>query len=149
MFAPVLHGLPFQEKASFLTAIATIIQRRDVHKTSKVAFYIDASLSLHGGADGNILATHSVSAGLDYPSIGPEHAWLASKGRSEYAWIDDREVSPLTRTFEAMIRSVVRRDMDVSIGAVSTVPTQEDLEGFALPAVQPLRVPALTKTRAR
>ena len=39
--------------------------------------------------DGNILATHSVSAGLDYPSIGPEHAWLASIGRAHYEWIDD------------------------------------------------------------
>jgi tryptophan synthase beta chain len=39
--------------------------------------------------DGNILPTHSVSAGLDYPSIGPEHAWLASRGRTEYTWIDD------------------------------------------------------------
>jgi tryptophan synthase beta chain len=38
---------------------------------------------------GNILLTHSVSAGLDYASIGPEHAWLASLGRSEYDWIDD------------------------------------------------------------
>jgi tryptophan synthase beta subunit len=38
---------------------------------------------------GNILPTHSVSAGLDYPSIGPEHAWLASTGRTEYAWADD------------------------------------------------------------
>ena len=38
---------------------------------------------------GNILPTHSISAGLDYPSIGPEHAWLASRGRTEYAWIDD------------------------------------------------------------
>ena len=38
---------------------------------------------------GNILPTHSVSAGLDYPSIGPEHAWLASRGRSEYVWVDD------------------------------------------------------------
>jgi tryptophan synthase beta chain len=42
-------------------------------------------------ADGNILPTHSISAGLDYPSIGPEHAWLAATGRSEYVWIDDRE----------------------------------------------------------
>jgi tryptophan synthase beta chain len=41
-------------------------------------------------ADGNILPTHSVSAGLDYPSVGPEHAWLAGQGRSEYVWIDDR-----------------------------------------------------------
>jgi tryptophan synthase beta chain len=42
-------------------------------------------------ADGNILATHSVSAGLDYPSIGPEHAWLESQRRTEYAWIDDHD----------------------------------------------------------
>ncbi len=34
--------------------------------------------------DGNVLPTHSVSAGLDYPSIGPEHAWLGSIGRVEY-----------------------------------------------------------------
>jgi tryptophan synthase beta chain len=38
---------------------------------------------------GNILPTHSVSAGLDYASIGPEHAWLAELGRTEYAWVDD------------------------------------------------------------
>ncbi len=38
---------------------------------------------------GNILGTHSVSAGLDYPSVGPEHAHLASIGRTEYAWVDD------------------------------------------------------------
>ena len=38
---------------------------------------------------GNILATHSVSAGLDYPSIGPEHAWLGASGRATYDWVDD------------------------------------------------------------
>jgi tryptophan synthase beta chain len=40
---------------------------------------------------GNILPTHSVSAGLDYPSVGPEHAWLQSRGRTEYALATDRE----------------------------------------------------------
>ena len=40
-------------------------------------------------AHGNILPTHSISAGLDYPSIGPEHAWLASIGRTQYEWVDD------------------------------------------------------------
>jgi tryptophan synthase beta chain len=40
---------------------------------------------------GNIELTHSISAGLDYPSVGPEHAWLAANGRSEYTWIDDAE----------------------------------------------------------
>jgi tryptophan synthase beta chain len=39
--------------------------------------------------DGNILPTHSVSAGLDYPSVGPEHAWLASIGRTEYGVATD------------------------------------------------------------
>jgi tryptophan synthase beta chain len=38
---------------------------------------------------GNILTTHSVSAGLDYASVGPEHAWLHARGRTEYAWADD------------------------------------------------------------
>jgi tryptophan synthase beta chain len=40
-------------------------------------------------ANGNILPTHSISAGLDYPSIGPEHAYLAATGRAQYDWIDD------------------------------------------------------------
>jgi len=42
-------------------------------------------------ANGNILPTHSISAGLDYPSVGPEHAWLAAQGRTQYEWIDDRD----------------------------------------------------------
>ena len=42
-------------------------------------------------AAGNILQTHSISAGLDYPSVGPEHAWLQSRGRTEYALATDRE----------------------------------------------------------
>ena len=41
--------------------------------------------------DGQVLATHSVSAGLDYPMIGPEHAWLHDRGRAEYVAASDRE----------------------------------------------------------
>ena len=41
-------------------------------------------------ADGNIETTHSISAGLDYAAVGPEHAWLRELGRTEYTWIDDR-----------------------------------------------------------
>jgi len=40
---------------------------------------------------GQIATTHSVSAGLDYPSIGPEHAWLADSGRAEYFAASDSE----------------------------------------------------------
>ena len=39
---------------------------------------------------GNIQPTHSISAGLDYAAVGPEHAWLRDLGRTEYTWIDDR-----------------------------------------------------------
>jgi tryptophan synthase beta chain len=42
-------------------------------------------------AAGQIAATHSVSAGLDYPSIGPEHAWLKDVGRAEYVPASDAE----------------------------------------------------------
>ncbi len=41
--------------------------------------------------DGQVLATHSVSAGLDYPAVGPEHAELARTGRVDYVRVDDRE----------------------------------------------------------
>jgi tryptophan synthase beta chain len=40
---------------------------------------------------GNIELTHSISAGLDYAAIGPEHAWLRDLGRTEYAYATDAE----------------------------------------------------------
>ncbi|WP_444910148.1 tryptophan synthase subunit beta [Microbulbifer sp. TRSA005] len=52
--------------------------------------------------DGQIIETHSVSAGLDYPGVGPEHAWLKDIGRVEYVTADDKEALDafrrLTRT---------------------------------------------------
>jgi tryptophan synthase beta chain len=42
-------------------------------------------------ADGQTLPTHSVSAGLDYPGVGPEHAWLHDTGRASYRAITDAE----------------------------------------------------------
>jgi tryptophan synthase beta chain len=41
--------------------------------------------------DGQIATTHSVSAGLDYAAVGPEHAWLAEQGRAEYTAVMDDE----------------------------------------------------------
>ncbi|MGB5832734.1 MAG: tryptophan synthase subunit beta [Thiohalocapsa sp.] len=53
-------------------------------------------------ADGQIIETHSVSAGLDYPGVGPEHAWLKDSGRAKYVSITDEEAlvafHGLTRT---------------------------------------------------
>ena len=41
--------------------------------------------------NGQVIETHSISAGLDYPGVGPEHAWLKDIGRAEYACITDQE----------------------------------------------------------
>ena len=41
--------------------------------------------------DGQIIETHSISAGLDYPGVGPEHSWLKDTGRAEYVAVNDDE----------------------------------------------------------
>lgn len=41
--------------------------------------------------NGQIIETHSISAGLDYPGVGPEHAWLKDEGRANYVAINDEE----------------------------------------------------------
>ncbi len=41
--------------------------------------------------NGQIMETHSISAGLDYPGVGPEHAWLQEIGRAEYVGVTDKE----------------------------------------------------------
>ena len=41
--------------------------------------------------NGQIIETHSISAGLDYPGVGPEHSWLKDIGRAEYVAVDDKE----------------------------------------------------------
>jgi len=46
---------------------------------------------LMDNADGQIIETHSVSAGLDYPGVGPEHSWLKDTGRAQYVGITDKE----------------------------------------------------------
>lgn len=49
-------------------------------------------------SDGQISTTHSVSAGLDYPAVGPEHAWLAEGRRVEYTAVGDEEAIEAART---------------------------------------------------
>jgi tryptophan synthase beta chain len=53
-------------------------------------------------SDGQIAATHSVSAGLDYPAIGPEHAWLADQGRASYTAVSDEDAIAAARTLARM-----------------------------------------------
>jgi tryptophan synthase beta chain len=53
-------------------------------------------------ANGQITETHSVSAGLDYPGVGPEHAWLKDNGRAEYVAVTDDEA---LAAFHALCRA--------------------------------------------
>ena len=52
--------------------------------------------------DGQILEGHSISAGLDYPGVGPEHSWLHDTGRVEYVPITDDEA---LEAFQLLTRS--------------------------------------------
>jgi tryptophan synthase beta chain len=52
--------------------------------------------------NGNILGTHSVSAGLDYAAVGPEHAFLRESGRARYTYAKDEEA---LAAFELLSRS--------------------------------------------
>jgi tryptophan synthase beta chain len=48
-------------------------------------------------SNGNIEATHSISAGMDYAAVGPEHAWLRQRGRTEYVHVSDDEAAEAFR----------------------------------------------------
>ncbi len=53
-------------------------------------------------ADGQIAETHSVSAGLDYAAVGPEHAWLRDLGRAEYTYATDRAALDALQTLSRL-----------------------------------------------
>jgi tryptophan synthase beta chain len=83
--------------------------------------------------DGQILPTHSISAGLDYPGVGPEHAWLKDSGRAQYVAVTDDEAlrgfHDLTRTegimpalesshalaYTAKLAPTLRRDQSIVV----------------------------------
>jgi tryptophan synthase beta chain len=56
--------------------------------------------------DGQIATTHSISAGLDYPAVGPEHAWLADIGRAEYTAVTDEQAINAAKTL-ARIEGII------------------------------------------
>jgi len=57
-------------------------------------------------SDGQIATTHSISAGLDYPAIGPEHAWLADQRRAQYSAVSDSAALNAARTL-ARIEGII------------------------------------------
>ena len=73
------HGLQSGQHAAPLTA------------NSKVGVLHGNRTYLMQDENGQIIETHSISAGLDYPGVGPEHSWLKDSGRAEYVAITDDE----------------------------------------------------------
>ena len=73
------HGLESGQHAAPLTA------------NSKVGVLHGNRTYLMQDENGQIIETHSISAGLDYPGVGPEHSWLKDSGRAEYVAINDDE----------------------------------------------------------
>jgi len=81
-------------------------------------------------ADGQISTTHSISAGLDYPAIGPEHAWLADQRRAEYAAASDQaalDAARLLARIEGIIPAL--ESAHAVAGLIDRVPkmSREDL----------------------
>jgi tryptophan synthase beta chain len=81
-------------------------------------------------ADGQIIPTHSISAGLDYPGVGPEHAWLKDTGRAQYVTIDDREAlaafHDLTRT-EGIIPALESAHALAQAGKLAPTMREDDI----------------------
>ena len=80
--------------------------------------------------DGQIATTHSISAGLDYPAIGPEHAWLADQRRAEYSAVSDQaalEAARLLARTEGIIPAL--ESAHAIAGLVERLPklTKDDL----------------------
>ena len=73
-------------------------------------------------ADGNIERTHSVSAGMDYAAVGPEHAWLRETGRTEYTLASDeeaREAFRMLARFEGILPALESAHAVAAAGRVA------------------------------
>jgi tryptophan synthase beta chain len=78
--------------------------------------------------DGQILEAHSISAGLDYPGTGPEHAWLRDSGRARYVAITDREALDAFATCARLEGIIPALESSHAIAwAMSGGPSQLDL----------------------
>ena len=80
--------------------------------------------------DGQISTTHSISAGLDYPAIGPEHAWLADQHRAEYFAVSDAAALDAARTLARLEGIIPALESAHAIaGLIERAPrmTEEDL----------------------
>lgn len=71
--------------------LASGLHAAPLTSNSKVGVLHGNRVYLMQDENGQIIETHSISAGLDYPGVGPEHCWLKDTGRAQYVAIDDNE----------------------------------------------------------
>jgi len=78
-------------------------------------------------SDGQISLTHSISAGLDYALVGPEHAWLHDRKRAEYVSITDTEALDAARTLSRMEGIIPALESSHAVAeALRRAPTEKD-----------------------
>jgi tryptophan synthase beta chain len=82
--------------------------------------------------DGNIDLTHSISAGLDYAAIGPEHAWLRAIGRAEYAHVSDDDALEAFQTLARLEGILPALESSHAIAYARHVARQVGPEGIVL-----------------
>ena len=70
--------------------VETGLHSASITKGTKAVLHGNKTFFLQN-QDGQIHDTHSISAGLDYPGVGPEHAWLKDSGRAQYVAITDAQ----------------------------------------------------------
>jgi tryptophan synthase beta chain len=98
-FAVVVDGVELDERAWRLRKARTLVKllalepgRHGAPLSAGMPGVLHGSLSyLIQDEDGQVRPAHSISAGLDYPGVGPEHSWLKDAGRAEYVAVTDEE----------------------------------------------------------
>src|SRR5947199_4558288 len=82
--------------------------------------------------DGNIEPTHSISAGLDYAAVGPEHAWLRAIGRAEYAYVTDDEAVEAFQTLARLEGILPALESAHAVAYARTVARDVGADGIVL-----------------
>ena len=86
-----IAGVFAKLRASGQAALIPFVEAYDPDRATSLALLHGNRTYLLQDADGQIIEAHSISAGLDYPGIGPEHAWLHDIGRVDYVGVTDDE----------------------------------------------------------
>lgn len=68
-----------------------VLADKDLNSVENIGIYLGMKTPLMQNDEGQILESHSISAGLDFPAVGPEHAYLSQIGRVKYVGITDKE----------------------------------------------------------